>query len=397
MPFEAAIEFARDLIRIPGLSGDEGAVAERVRVEMERLGFDEVRLDEVGNVIGRIVGGSPGPVVALCSHMDVVDAGDPGTWEHDPYGGAVVDGFLHGRGAMDIKGPLALQLHAAAQLAGSSFGGEVWMVCTVYEERAGWGIAHFLEHADRLPDVVVIGEATAGDLCIGHRGRAEIVVEIQGLAGHASAPERARSAIDGLPAVLAGLASFAETLESDAVLGRSTFVPTGIETAPISPNVIPDLARVTVDWRVLPGVDADAAVERVRRHLEREATLPEGLSLEVRFSTVRQRSYTGREAERRLFTPAYRLAEDDAVVERARASIQASTGTRPVVRPWRFATDGGYACGVHGIPTIGYAPGEERHAHTNRERLSLEHARVVHDAYAPLIRSLLEMPAHQEA
>ena len=386
MPFEAAIDFAQRLIRIPSPSGQEGEVAAAVVAEMQGLGYDEAGTDEVGNVVGRIRGTGDGPVVMLCSHLDVVDAGDPAAW--DPYGGVVADGFLHGRGAMDIKGPLALQTHAAAAFVDERPAGDLLVVHTVYEERAGWGIMHFMEHAAVRPDVVVIGESTHGDLCIGHRGRAEIVVEIRGLAGHASAPERARSALGPLPDVLEALHGFAHTLESDPVLGRSTFVPTGVETEPASPNVIPDRVRVTVDWRVLPGLDAASAVERVRAHLAESVSLPAGYALDVRFATAHQVSWTGREIERELFTPAYRLDSEHAVVRAARQAIADATGREPAVRPWTFATDGGHACGVHGVPTIGYAPGEERFAHTNTERLDLDEARTIFEAYPSLIREL---------
>ena len=114
LSFEAAIEFARALIRIPGAPGNEGDVARRVMAEMKALGFHDVRSDDAGNVIGRAPGRGEKPAVMLNSHMDVVDVGDEDTWEHPPYAAHLDDAFLHGRGAMDIKGPLALQTYAAA-------------------------------------------------------------------------------------------------------------------------------------------------------------------------------------------------------------------------------------------------------------------------------------------
>ncbi|MFL5541394.1 MAG: YgeY family selenium metabolism-linked hydrolase, partial [Longimicrobiaceae bacterium] len=84
LSFERAIGFAADLIRIPSLSGEEGAVAERIAVELRALGFDEVRFDHAGNVIGRVAGTGASLPLMLSSHMDVVEAGDPGSWEHDP-------------------------------------------------------------------------------------------------------------------------------------------------------------------------------------------------------------------------------------------------------------------------------------------------------------------------
>jgi acetylornithine deacetylase/succinyl-diaminopimelate desuccinylase-like protein len=160
-----------------------------------------------------------------------------------------------------------------------------------------------------------------------------------------------------------------------------------VEAEPASPNVIPDRVRVIVDWRVLPDLDADDALVAVREHLA-AIELGDGFSLDVRYSSVTQTTYTGREMSRRLFTPAYRLEDSHPVVVAARAAIAQATGREPVIRPWTFATDGGQACGRHGIPTIGYAPGEERYAHTNRERLALDEMRQSFEAYPTLIRAL---------
>ena len=103
LSFERAIQFAAQLVRIPSLPGEEGAVAERIVDELRRLGFDEAYTDRAGNVVGRIAGAGDAPAVLLSSHMDVVDVGDPAGWEHDPWGGAVAGGCLHGRGSVDDK------------------------------------------------------------------------------------------------------------------------------------------------------------------------------------------------------------------------------------------------------------------------------------------------------
>src|SRR5688572_25893101 len=134
--FDAALEFARELIRIPSLPGHEAEVAARVRDELVRLGFEDVVVDDVGNVIGVIRGRPDGPRVMLSSHLDIVAPGEADGWEHPPFSGAVAGGFLHGRGAMDIKGPLAIQTHAAAALRGRALG-DVIVAHTVLEERGG--------------------------------------------------------------------------------------------------------------------------------------------------------------------------------------------------------------------------------------------------------------------
>ena len=165
-----------------------------------------------------------------------------------------------------------------------------------------------------------------------------------------------------------------------------------VDTLPRSRNVIPDRARIVLDWRVLPGMHPEHAIDRVHQYLN-GVRLPEGLHLDVRFATESQRTWTGVEEKRRLFTPGFLLDPAHPVVRAAARSVTRATGLAPAMRPWTFATDGGHSCGVHGIPTIGYAPGEERYAHTNRERLELESARVAWRAYPHLVASVLEAVA----
>jgi putative selenium metabolism hydrolase len=321
--------------------------------------------------------------------MDVVAEGDHDEWEVPPFSGEVRDGYLHGRGAMDIKGPLALQTYAAASVAGDA-PGDVIVAHTVFEERGGLGMKYLLESGEVDPGVVVIGEATHGDVCIGHRGRAEVEVAITGQAGHASVPDRARNALDLLGPVLAGIRDLADQQESDPVLGPSSLVSTMIDVLPESRNVIPDSAVVTVDWRILP-TDSDESLEgRLRGAIAaRLPDVPEGLGWEVRMATEHQVTYTGLVADRNLLTPGFLMDPDDPVIVAAAAAVGRRGGTGPAaIRPWQFATDGGWSRGVFGIPTVGFAPGEERYAHTNRERLDVEEARWGYERHPALIAAI---------
>lgn len=387
--FENALAFAADLIRIPGLPGEEGDVARRVREEMEALGLEEIRVDDAGNVIGVARGRGDAPAALLNSHMDVVAEGDHDEWEVPPFSGEVRDGFLHGRGAMDIKGPLALQTYAAASMIGEA-PGDVIVAHTVLEERGGLGMKHLLESGSVEPGVVVIGEATHGDVCIGHRGRAEVEVAIMGLAGHASVPARAHNALDLLGDVLAGIRDLAEDQPSDPILGASSLIATMVDVLPESRNVIPDSAVVTIDWRILPGSDDEMLENRVREAISaRIPETPEGLKWEVRMAIERQRTYTGLVEDRNLLTPGFLMSADDPMILAAAEAVGTRQGQGPaVIRPWKFATDGGWSCGVHGIPTVGFAPGEERFAHTNRERMDVEEARWGFERYPLLIAAV---------
>lgn len=385
--FENAMAFAADLIRIPGLPGHEGDVARRVHEEMEALGLEDVRVDEVGNVVGVARGLGRAPAALLSCHLDVVAEGDHAEWEVPPFSGEVRDGFLHGRGAMDIKGPLALQTYVAAALAGIA-PGDVIVAHTVLEERGGLGMKHLLHSGSVSPGVVVIGEATHGDVCIGHRGRAELEVVITGLAGHASAPARARNALDLLGGVLSAIRDLGARQESVPVLGAASLTATMVDVLPESRNVIPDKVVVALDWRILPGDDDASLMARVRAAIDEQLpVVPEGFGVQVRMAHERQIAYTGFEEGRDLLTPGFLMEPDHPAVRAAARAVgrRDDASTPATVRPWTFATDGGWSCGIHGIPTIGFAPGEERFAHTNRERLDVEEARWVYARHGGMI------------
>ncbi len=387
--FENALAFAQDLIRIPSLPGEEGELARRVVQEFEELGLESPQADDMGNVMAVARGTGSAPPVMLSCHLDMVAAGDPDEWEYPPFDGTVADGYLHGRGAMDIKGPLALQTYVAAALAGRTEG-DVIVAHTVLEERGGWGMEAFIASGVVSPAAVIIGESTRGDIATGHRGRGEIEVVIRGVAGHASAPERASNALDLVPAVLRAVAAVNAAEPSDPVLGKATAVATGLDVRPESRNVIPDEAVVVVDWRVLPGDTRESLVARMEPVVRRElGELPEGFRVEVRAATERQHTYTGKSEERPLLTPGFLMDSAHPVVQAAAAAAGRREGSGPArTRPWAFATDGGWTCGVHGIPSFGFAPGEERHAHTNTERLDVDEARWAFGRYPEIVRAV---------
>lgn len=388
--FENALDFAQRLIRTRGLPGEEREVAELVEAEMRALGLRDVRVDGVGNVIGMVKGHGTAPPVLLACHLDVVAEGDHAEWEYPPFSGEVDGGYLHGRGAMDIKGPLAVQTYAAAAMAGQA-PGDVIVAHTVLEEQGGLGMKVLLESGGLDPAWVVIGEATHGDVCIGHRGRAELEILIRGEAGHASEPSRARNALDLVGGALAAIRDLDARQPSDPVLGASTAVATMIDVAPETRNVIPDRALIAVDWRILPEDRPEDLVRRLSEAVEaRMGEVPTGYQVDVRIASVHQRTYTGFERSREMFSPGFLMDPEHPAILAAAAAVgtRASPSTPARVRPWRFATDGGWTCGVHGIPTVGFAPGEEHFAHTNRERMSVDELRWGLERYPKLVEAL---------
>src|SRR5574338_1346468 len=128
------VRFLRDMIAIPGESAEERAVVERVRDEMERAGFDEIRIDGLGNILGRVGRGKT--VIAMDAHLDTVGVGGPSTWTRDPYQGELRDGIIYGRDPGDQEAGMAAALYGARIIKALGVDGDyqVWVTGTVMEE-----------------------------------------------------------------------------------------------------------------------------------------------------------------------------------------------------------------------------------------------------------------------
>jgi succinyl-diaminopimelate desuccinylase len=189
------VDFTQRLIQTPSMSFEEALVAELIAAEMQQLGFDQVWLDEIGNVNGRINGTDPGlGALVLNSHTDHVDPGDPSLWPVGPYSGEIVNGRILGRGACDIKGPLAVQVYSMAALLRQGIRPRRDVVFTgvVQEEIGGAGAVHWVENLDYEVALVVLGEPSDNNLALGHRGILQMWLTFNGRSVHASVPEKGK-------------------------------------------------------------------------------------------------------------------------------------------------------------------------------------------------------------
>lgn len=363
---EALVAFLQRLIQTPGLPGQEADIAALVVAEMRSLGcYDDVAVDAAGNVVGFIAGGR-GRSLMLNTHLDHVDVGDHARWPSPPFAGEVRDGAVWGRGAMDIKGPLAAQVYAPAVLrsAGMKPAGDLYVTCVVMEEVGGVGARVLVEHL--APDLAVVGEATSGRVARGHRGRVELEVTFSGRSAHASAPERGANPHYASARFLDALSALPMSL--DAELGAATVAPTLVRTDNVSPNVIPSVISLTLDWRVVPGETVDTLIARLAPLAD--AACAPGVRADVRLREDTWRTYTGLERTYPSVAPAFLRPADDSLVRAACDVLSDCLGAPVPVQLWRFATDGGHFAAA-GVSTIGYGPGDETLAHTIEERIEL--------------------------
>ena len=362
------VKTAARLIRAESPSGGEAPAARVLIEEAEALGFAP-ELDEAGNVEFAI--GSGEHEVLLTGHMDVVPAGEPEEWPHPPYAGAVVDGELWGRGAVDMKGALAAMLAAMEQLAADPPPGRVRFLAVVQEEVGGLGSRFASERLQA--SAALLGEPSSLRLMRGHRGRLEIWADYEGRLAHAARPELGLNPLPELGRFLAALEGFETAAHPD--LGPATCTPTYVASRPQATNVVPGLAQVCIDYRFVPGEDPEAIVERMRLIAgDASVYVPES-----------QRQSGDVKMKYPMIFPPYLVEAGHPLVRAALAALgQEEAGL------WWFTTDAPYLASS-GAVVLGLGPGDPALAHTTRERVAISELTAAAKAYEKVTRKLLEV------
>ena len=375
------VEFASALIQRPSVLGGEGAVAEAVVEEMERLGYSEAGIDEIGNAVGVIEGVEPGPTILFDAHMDTVDVVPRGAWSVDPFAGAVGSGRLWGRGASDMKGSLAAMVHGIATLDRDGLPGRVVVVGSVEEERIeGAALAPVCERF--APDTVVIGEASDLRLVRAGRGRAELVFETAGRPAHASTPDQGLSAVTLMMDVVREIESIPGA--THPFVGRGVTCLTDIISVPYpAHSVVPSGCRATIERRLVPGETFEGVVE------ELHGACADAGAADCRIELARAElhTWTGYPLDRSKWLAPWELPQDHPVVAAGldalgTAGIEASLGS------YQFCTNAAYTAGEARIPTLGFGPGREDLAHIVDEWVSVAQLESAGRGYRALAEAL---------
>ncbi len=368
------VDFAQRLIQTPSMSRQEEQIAALIAAEMRRLQFDQVTIDGIGNVIGRVHGQDPSlPALVLNSHTDHVDPGDPSLWSLPPYSGAIVDGRIVGRGACDIKGPLAVQVYSIAALlrAGQRPRRDVLFTGVVQEEIGGAGAKYWVENLDYPVALVILGEPSDNKIALGHRGLLQTWITFSGRSVHASAPANGENPNYHLATFLVRLADGQAELSRHPLLGPTSIAPTIIEVDTTSPNVTPAWTRVMLDCRT---------ASESRRSLHAFYTR---LAADLPFSLNDLWLADTRAEDQPIY--GYDTDPQSAVAQQVKAAIAAGIGREPQFISYKFATDGRLFA-PYDIPIIGFAPGEEGQAHTADESISIAQMEEALRGYVSLLR-----------
>jgi putative selenium metabolism hydrolase len=237
-------QFLRDIIAIPSTSCNEGPVAERIAQEMKDVGFDEVNIDPMGNVLGRI--GSGKHIIAMDGHIDTVGVGNLANWKHDPFKGKVENGIIYGRGASDMKGAMAAMVYAGKIIKELKLedGYTLYVTGTIQEEDCDGLCWQYIVKEDKiLPEVVIIAEPTNLQIYRGQRGRMEFEVVTEGISAHGAAPERGENAIYKIAPIIKEIEQLNSHLKSDDFLGKGSITISQIRSGSPSLNAVADMGK----------------------------------------------------------------------------------------------------------------------------------------------------------
>lgn len=378
------------LVQTKSYSSKEEDVC-RLLVELcKEAGFDEVRIDGLGSVIGR-VGNGP-KTIAFDAHIDTVEVGNIKNWDFEPFCGTIKDGLVLGRGTSDQKGGAASMITAGRILKELGYGGEytVYFTFTVMEEDCdGMCWKYLIEEEKFKPELIVSTEPTSCRLYRGHRGRMEIRVILRGISCHGSAPERGVSAAYKAARAALAIEQLNNDLQpdDDKFLGKGTITVSQMDVKGPSQCAVADYAMLYCDRRLTWGEDADLAIRQVREYVSK-ATGDKPEDIIVEMPNYEKIGWTNKEYSQELYFPTWKIPEDHPLVQAGVKDYEALFGKAPVVDKWTFSTNCVATTGRHKIPAIGFGPGDEAQAHAPNEITRVEDLVICSEFYALLPYSL---------
>ncbi len=354
------------LVKIKSLSKEEKDVQQELFRQMKEAGFDEVKIDGLGNVIGRIGNGKK--ILAIDGHMDTVDFGNLKNWDFDPLSGEVKEGFVHGRGSVDQEGGPASFVTSGRILKELGFDKDmtVYFVGSVMEEDCdGLCWKYIIEEEGIRPDFVISTEPTNLNIYRGHRGRMEIEVSFYGVSAHGSAPERGKNAIYMASKAALEIEKLNERLAYDEFLGKGSVTISEFVSGSPSLCAVSDFAKIHLDRRLTWGETKEIAVKEIE-------DIVEGLNAKVEVLYYKEKAYTGLEYGMEKYYPTWKMPENHPVVKTGVKAYENLFGEKPLVDKWTFSTNGVTINGIYGIPMIGFGPGNEVLAHAPNEKVPVD-------------------------
>lgn len=355
--------FLRDMIAIPSESCNEKDLILRIKAEMEKVGFDRVDIDPLGNILGYIGHGKH--LIAMDAHIDTVGIGEIANWKSDPYEGYETDNIIYGRGGSDQEGGMASMVYAGKIIKDLNLEDDYTLVVTgtVQEEDCDGLCWQYIINEDKVkPEFVVITEPTSTNIYRGHRGRMEIKVSTTGISCHGSAPERGDNAIFKMAPILNELKELNDKLIYDPFLGKGTLTVSEIFFSSPSRCAVADGCTISIDRRLTNGETWQYAIDQIKNLPSVKAA-----GAKVEMYTYERPSYTGVSYPTESYFPTWVLEESHPACQTLVKAYRDLFEKEPLVDKWTFSTNGVSIMGRYNIPCIGFGPGHEDQAHAPNE------------------------------
>ena len=399
----AMTKFLREIVAFPGESAEEKEHVQRIEKEMKDLGFDEVEVDPMGNILGYM--GTGKTLIAFDAHIDTVGIGNRNNWNFDPYEGYENETEIGGRGVSDQCGGIVSAVYGAKIMKDLGMLSDKYTVLvtgTVQEEDCDGLCWQYIINEDKVrPEFVVSTEPTDGGIYRGQRGRMEIRIDVKGVSCHGSAPERGDNAIYKMADILQDVRALNENDAADDkevkglvkmldkkynpeweeanFLGRGTVTVSEIFFTSPSRCAVADSCAVSLDRRMTAGETWESCLDEIRAL---PAVKKYGDDVKVSMYEYNRPSYTDLVYPIECYFPTWVIPKDHDVTkaleeayhnlygeERIGAEETLAMRTaRPLTDKWTFSTNGVSIMGRNGIPCIGFGPGAEAQAHAPNEK-----------------------------
>jgi len=381
-------EFLAKMIQTPSFSMKEKEMIQVIKKEMEKVGFDKIRIDGLGSIIGTI--GNGPRLIAFDAHIDTVYPGNLDNWDFPPHEGRIEHGKVWGRGASDQLGGMASMVYAAKIIKELDLNQEftILFTGTVMEEDCD-GIAweHMIKEDGIRPELVVSTEPTSLNIYRGHRGRMEMTIEVKGISCHGSAPERGVNAIYKMAKIVNEVEKLNDRLKHDDFLGKGTITTSIFESGSPSQCAVADYAKIQLDRRLTWGETKEIAVAELEECCKL-AGVEEAKVTVLRYDAV---AYTGKEYSVEKYFPTWKLEEDSNWLKNASASYKKTLENEPKIDKWTFSTNCVFIMGKNPeIKCIGMGPGDEDQAHAPNEMTRVSDLSAAAAFYAGFVAELNE-------
>lgn len=351
--------------------GHEADVAKILRDHMEAhsISCTSVGSAKRPNLIFSSHDGQKGDIL-LHGHMDTVPIGPPESWSHDPFSSEIVDGRLYGRGACDMKGPVAA-LAETLILYTEERHSRPLVVLTTSDEESGCSGAEEVAKSGLLKGISfgVCAEPTNLQVLVGEKGLFWSKVVATGKSAHGSRPEEGINAIQACMDALRLITEEPFPFEVDELLGNPT-MNIGVIEGGIKVNVVPDTCEAQLDMRIVKGQDPDTLLQAMNARLETA-----GLSDRVQVEYVHGK-------------PAVATPTDSRIVTLARNAVERVTGTSPTLSSATYGTDCSVLQPKVGILHVICGPGSIEQAHQPDEYIALDELYQSVDVYLDIARNI---------